>query len=508
MNGSHKLTTRTLFALCAAMVMTGGPPAALARVTAAVVSGARRESPGSDVFVTPREALLREKPSPDGRVLGKLSGGTRLALVESGDAYLKVQASGGAAGYLSREVAVVFPPDGDATCDLVTVGRTFSHNDANRRLAATLLLRASERLRAEGRPDAAVEVLLGETVEGVVKAGPPFPAGLEILQRESPSGPRAVYSGAGFRRGLEGLSKEVSQEHAQGAGPCGLLLSAASTRERASLGILRVQYPETSTTLHALWQEGAGWLALAESAEDPIVLRSASERLGVASLSLARYLLATGKSDEIAKLEERVRGVGDRLTKTLNGGTDAKKLLARAAILRAMRGNGTVFYPQEARVQIGPKERVVRIDGKLSALTLTVETRVGATHDVQPRLKAVPILPVPGSLKISPDGKSAVWIEVASPTSLVPVVASIERDEPAREVAFLASGRPLRDRALLHVVSSISGFSMDGQRLGVSIDAWNETPGPAPRYSVVSLATGELLFETSKDMRAYKRLLQ
>lgn len=508
MNTSRRLLTRVLFAISAPLVMTGGPPAALAKVTASVVSAARREPPGSDVFVTPREALLREKPSPEGRILGKLSAGTRLTLVESGDTYLKVEASGVPAGFLAREVAVVFPPDGDATCDLVTVGRTFSRNDANRRLAATLLLRASERLRAEGRPNAGVEVLLGETVEGVVKAGSPFPAGLEILQKESPSGLRAVYSGAAYRRALEGLSKEVSREHPEAAGSCGLSLTVASIRERASLGALRAQYPETSTTLHGLWQESAGWLALAESAEDPIVLCSVSDRLGVASLSLARYLLATGKSDEIARLEERVRGVGGRLTKILNGGTDGKKLLARAAILRAMRGDGTACFPQEARVQIGPKERVVRIDGKLSALTLTAETRVGATHEVQPRSKALPILPVPGSLKVSPDGKSAVWIEVAGPMSLVPVVASLERDEPAREVAFLASGRPLRDRALVHIVTSISGFSMDGQRLGVSIDAWNETPGPSPRYSVVSVATGELLFETSKDMRAYKRLLQ
>src|SRR5262249_15375888 len=158
MNTSRRLLTRVLFAISAPLVMTGGPPAALAKVTASVVSAARREPPGSDVFVTPREALLREKPSPEGRILGKLSAGTRLTLVESGDTYLKVEASGVPAGFLAREVAVVFPPDGDATCDLVTVGRTFSRNDANRRLAATLLLRASERLRAEGRPNAGVEV--------------------------------------------------------------------------------------------------------------------------------------------------------------------------------------------------------------------------------------------------------------------------------------------------------------------------------------------------------------
>jgi hypothetical protein len=505
-NSSHThLRTRILFALCAVLSLTEGPPAALAKVTASVVSAARRETSGSDVFVTPREALLREKPSPDGRILGKLPAGTRLTLVESGDTYLKVEAAGLPRGYLSREVAVVFPADAEATCELVTVGNAFSHNEANRRLAAMLLLRASERLRAAGRLDARVEVLLGETVEGLVAVGPPFPAGLEIVQKESPNGARAVYSGAAFRRAAEELAQADKPE---AGGSCVGSMSLSSTRERASLGILRSQFPEPSSTLHALWQESAGWLQLAESAEDPVVLRIASDRLGIASLSLARYLLATGKSDEMVKLEERVRGVGARLAKTLPERPDAKKLLSRAAILRAMRGDGTACFPQEARVQLGPKERVARIDGKLSALILTVETRVGATHDVQPRSKAIPILPVPGSLKISPDGKSAVWIEVSGPTSLVPVIAPLERDEPAREIAFLASGRPQRDRALGHVVSSVSGFSLDGQRLGLSIEAWNETPGPSPRYSVVSVATGELLFETSKDIRAYKRLLQ
>ena len=72
----------------------------------------------------------------------------------------------------------------------------------------------------------------------------------------------------------------------------------------------------------------------------------------------------------------------------------------------------------------------------------------------------------------------------------------------------MSSGRPLRDRALAHVVASLDGFSKDGQRLGLTIDAWNETPGPAPRYSVVSVATGELLFETSKDIKSFRRLLQ
>jgi len=506
MNSSaSRWLTRVLFALCAALVFAGGPPAALARVTAALVPAGRKEPPGSDVFVTPREALLREKPLRDAKILGKLPSGTRLKLIESGDRFLRVELPGAGSGFLAREVAVIFPLEPESTCDLVVVGRTFSANESNRRLAAMLLFRASERLRAAGTPDPRVEVLLGETTEALVAAGGALPAGLEITPASGSSGSAALYSGAAFRRALESIGKEP--EGKATAGPCGLGTSFSASRERAIAGVLRAQYPQTSATLHGLWQENAAWLSLAESAEDPSVVRAASDRLGNASLALARFLLATGKLEEIARLEERVRGAGDRVQKLAPDGSDGKKLLSRVAILRAMRGDGSASFPQEARVKIGAKERVARIEGKLAALTLTVETHVGSTNDVQ-RRSAIPVLPVPGSLKISPDGKSVAWVEIAGPTSLVPVIGSLEKDEPAREVAFLSSGRPMRDQSLAHVMSTVSGFSQDGQRLGLSIEAWNETRGPSPRFSVVSVATGELLFETSKDLRAYRRLLQ
>jgi hypothetical protein len=38
----------------------------------------RTEQLDSEVFVTPREALLRERPSPHGNIVGKLPQGTRL----------------------------------------------------------------------------------------------------------------------------------------------------------------------------------------------------------------------------------------------------------------------------------------------------------------------------------------------------------------------------------------------------------------------------------------------
>jgi hypothetical protein len=209
----------------------------------------------------------------------------------------------------------------------------------------------------------------------------------------------------------------------------------------------------------------------------------------------------------MVKLEARLRVASEHLTSELPGRPDGRKLAARASLLTAMRGDGTRPFPQEMSVQTGPKITVVRIDGKLGALMLTSQANVGSTWTAIKASKAIPVLPVPGSLKVSPDGRSAAWIEITGPSTLLPVIVSLEKDEPAREVAFLSSGRPLRDRGLSHVVSSLTGFSKDGQRLGLSIQAWNETPGPEPRLSVVSAATGELLFETSRDEKSFRRLL-
>ncbi len=450
------------------------------------------EPPGSDVFTSPREALLREKPSTQGRVVSRLPQGTRLTLVEARPTFLHVQG-----GWISREVVVVFAPDAAGTRELVTVGRSLSKTDAQRRLAAALLLRATDRLREAKTPDPEVELFLGETAEGLAAAGGPFPPELvsQFVEKAGASGPRTVYGGAAFQRALELLGKDASPE-------CGRL------RERATAGLLRAQFPERSANLTTLTQESAAWLTLAESAEDPGVLRSAAERAGTASLALGRYLLALGKADEITRLQERVRFAGARVQTLVPGGTEGRRLNSRGVILRAMAGNGTATFPQEARVSGPVRERTVRIEGKLGALQLLVETRVGNARDVAVRKAAIPILPVPGSLRIAPDGKAAAWVEVVGPSLLVPVITSLERDEPAREIAFLSDGRPLRDRALAHCMASLAGYSSDGQRLGMEIEAWNDTPGPAPRYSVVSVATGELLFETSKDMKGFQRLLQ
>lgn len=463
------------------------------------------ECAGADLFVMPREAVLREKPKANARVVSVLPAGTRLKLVAAGERFLQVDVptppapGGAAAGYIAREVTAVFPEGAEGTRDLVTVGRTLARTETYRRLAAAFLLRASDRLREAGTPDPSVELLLGETAEALatVEGISSYPAGLAIETRpELPGGSfRHFYRGDAFLRVLE-LTKNQSSGDLSGL------------RDRAMAGLLRSRYPTTSASLSALWQETAAWLQLVESASDPAALVSASDRLGSASLALGRYLLATGKTDQIATLENRVGPAGGRVAAVLGNKSHGRKLISRSGILHAMRGDGTLSFPQEARMRVGPVERVARIEGKLGALTLTSRTSVGSTHELPRRTVAVPVLPVPGSLHLSPDGRSAAWVEVVGPTTLMPVVASLVKDEPAREIAFLSDGRPLRDRSLAHVVGSISGYSGDGARLGLSIDAWNETPGPHPRFTVVSVATGELLYETSKDMKAFQRLLQ
>ena len=463
------------------------------------------EIAGADLFVMPREAVLREKPKPNARIVGTLPAGTRLKLVAPGERFLQVeipnppQPGRVAVGFVAREVTAVFPDGAEGTRDLVTVGRTLARTEPYRRLAAAFLLRASERLAQAGTPDPTVELLLGETAEALatVEGVLGYPAGLGITTRpDLPGGAlRHYYRGDAFARVLE-LTK------GQSAG------DLSGIRDRATAGLLRSRYPDTSASLPALWQETAAWLQLVETASDPAALVSAAGRLGDASLVLGRYVLASGKLDQLLTLETRIGAAGGRVAAILPNKTHGRKLISRSLILHAMRGDGTRAFPQEARVKTGPVERVARIDGKLGALELTSRTAVGSAQELPRRMSALPVLPVPGSLHIAPDGKTAAWVEVVGPSTLMPVVASLAKDEPAREVAFLSDGRPLRDRSLAHVVGSISGFSGDGMRLGLSISAWNDTPGPTPRFTIVSVATGELLYETSKDMRAYQRLLQ
>ena len=487
---ARTLIPRLLIALILSLGIAGACTYAAAETADACLVVA-----GSDAFTTPREALLREKPSREGRILARLPQGTRLTVVDARDRYLRVEARGLVPGWIAREVTVVFAPDTAATRELVVVGRAFADNDTHRLLAASLLDRAASRLREAKTGDPEVEVLLGETLEELAATGGPYRSELGLSEKTDATGTHGVYDGSAFQRAAELLGSDTSAERRR-------------VRERAQAGILRIQFRDRPASLAGLLQESNAWLSLLEVAEDPAVLRSAADRVGEASLGIGRYLLALGKLEELSKLESRVRAASVRVQSFSPETPDGRRLASRAAILLAMRGDGSPSFPQEVRIGSGGRERIVRIDGKPGALTLTVENRAGSTRDVQNRKVAVPVLPVPGSLRISPDGRSIAWIEVAGPSQLLPVMTSLERDEPAREIAFLSSGRPLRDRSLAHVVGSLAGFSKDGQRLGLSIEAWNSTPGPAPRYSVVSVATGELLFETSSDLKSFRRLLQ
>ena len=467
---------------------------------AAALPGA--EAAGADVFVTAREGLLRDRPSSAGRIVGKLPGGARVRLLKSGEKYVRVEIEAGAAGpevrvppvgFLSRDAVCFFALDDRATAELVAAGRALSGSPPHRRLAVAFLLRASQRLRAVTLGSPALEVLLGETAEALAEVGGPFPPGLEVARIPGPPS-RWVYSGEAFRRAVALTLKAEGDEMLR-------------LRERAMAGALRQQYPQTSAALTALWGETAAWLSLTESVREPVALCSSADRLGSASLSLGRLLVATGRLQDLDTLRRRVAQAGARVRSVLPKEVAGRKLTSRAGILAAMRGDATASFPQEARVKVGLREVVARLEGELGGLSLTVETVSGGVTEGRRRKAAIPVLPVPGSLRVSPDGRSAAWLEIAGPSKLLPVIAPLDRDEPAREIALLSSGRPLRDRALPHVVASLSRYSRDGQRLGLSIEAWNETPGPQPRYSVVAASTGRLIYETSTNRKRFERLL-
>ncbi|HEY6148731.1 MAG TPA: hypothetical protein VIZ69_13575, partial [Thermoanaerobaculia bacterium] len=498
--------------LCLLAAMTFLTVARLAAGSSEPLPMTREPEPaGSDVFVMDREGLLRDRPNKSGRFIGRLPGGSRLRLVEAGDEFLKVEILASdrptgdpaaadrkpSGGYLAREVASVFAPGASGTGDLLAAGRSLASSESHRRYAAAFLLCAAERLRAQGG-DPGVEVLLGETAEALAFSGGPFPPGLEVTSRPGPAGTASTWSYAGdaFRRGLSLTEKSEAED-------------LRRIRDRATAGVLRQRFPGGGPlSIPVLSGECDAWLELSRTATDPLALRASADRLGSSSLALGRLLVASGRSKELESLEARIAETAARVSSLLPEDRSSLKLLSRGQVLRAMRGTGAAPFPQEVRGRFGPKEMIVRIERRSDALELTVETKVGSTHTGPRKRAATPLLPVPGSLRLSPDGRSIAWLEIAGPSKVVPVLASLEKDEPAREIALLSTGRPLRDSGLAHVLSNLSGYSKDGQRLGVSVQAWNETPGPDARYSVVSVATGELVFETSKDVKSFERLIR
>lgn len=469
----------------------------------------RGEPPGCDVFVIARAAVLRDKPSRESRFLATLPAGSRLRLIESLDQYLRVEVASATppalgtdglvraarSGWLAREVAAVFPPGAAGSDALAATGRRLSAEPAQRGVAAAYLLRAADRFREEGRDTPEIEILLGDTAEALAAAGGPFPPGIDVARRACPSAGKARwrYTGDAFRRALS-LSDE----------PDGA--QAAALLDRAKAGVVRQEHPrDLPPSLEDSSKETADWLALVQCARDAGVLRAASDRLATASLDLARSLLAAGRAKDLELLERQLSDSAAGLSSVLDDPVIAR-FRARAALVHAMRGDGSRSFPQEARVRIGPKTLVVRVDagrmgGAAGSLELTSQATVGGTRVPPRRRFAVPVLPVPGSLTVSPDGRSAAWIEVKAPSRLVAVVAPLDTDAPAREIAP-------GDRAGSYLLSALTGYSRDGQRLGVSTLTGSGASASEPRYCVVSSATGDLVFETSRDLKSFRRLIE
>lgn len=450
--------------------------------------------PGSDVLVIERSAPLRLGPSARAAVGARLPEGSRLVVVgEKGD-FLEARladgpsdaASGlpaaGTAGFLAPAHAVVFPDGPEGTDAMLAVGRFLAATGSRRGAGTALLARACERLDAEGRADPLPLVALGEAVEKLAAAGGPLPPGLAATSRLVPGedAPRLVPDGAPFARAVALLTE-------RGAAPAALL-------DRARAGLLRARHPVPGQTLPELWEETAAWLALLDGATTPSVLSEAGDRLGEAGLALGRLLLAAGRLDLHAELEGRLGGVAAHLASRLPGGTDAARLAGRVAILRASRGDGTPPVPQRAGWGQGPAPFAVSIEGAPGALDLVV-TRAGSSR-VSRRL-SVPVLPVPGSLRLSPDGRTAAWLELSTPRTIAPVIVPLEGDGARGDAALLAGGRPGRDRRRGHLVSRLLAFSPDGTRLGVALTAWDEVPPGAPRLAVLSTATAEPLVDAS-----------
>jgi hypothetical protein len=165
-----------------------------------------------------------------------------------------------------------------------------------------------------------------------------------------------------------------------------------------------------------------------------------------------------------------------------------------------MGGDGTLPFPQVAEWGAGPRPMGVSLEGELGDLRLVVRGAGAAPA----RRFAGPVLPVPGSLRLSPDGRSAAWLEVSTPSAITPMLVSLETGAGA-DASILAGGRPSRDRRRAHVATTLLGFSPDGSRLGLSTVAWNDEPPSGGRLSVVETASARLLLEASEGGRGRVR---
>ena len=487
----------------------------------------------TDVFVMPREAALHERASSKSGVVAVVRGGERLRETAISGRFLRVErvldaeaGTDAAAGFVAREAVSVFPPGPRGTSELAAAGSALAGTSAYRTLGVAMLERASERLREEGTPDPTIEIRLGESAEALARENGRWPQGVPRTFRACAATKGAAGTAEAATKGAAGTAEAATRGTAgtAGTGRCGVYTGEAfqralalatapgaqgldTVRDRASAGLLRAKYPETTDTLTLLWQETADWLALAETARDREALEASTERLGASGLALGRYLLATSRLDQLDTLRLRLISTAQRATSAAPGSSCGERLSGRAVILQAMRGDGSRAFPQEARSRIGGLESVVRVQGALGSLTLATRREGQGAPTPWASVPATPVLPVPGSLRVSRDGRYAAWIEVAGPARLVPVVARLDPPEPAREIALLSSGRPLRDRSRDHVLAWLDDFSDDGSRIGLSILAWDEKPGPSARRFVVSSESARIVAETDSQ-RKYRAAMK
>jgi hypothetical protein len=413
----------------------------------------------SDVFVTASAVALRDGASLASKVVARLEPGVHGTLIERRAGFLRVRVAtdAGQEGWLSRDLAAVFPAGPQGSADLAAAGRFLAADPARRGLALALLARGAVRLSEAGMPDAATEICLGETAEarGEPGAAEAFERARSLLERPA---------------GAERRSPLLS---------------------RADAGLLRARFPKTGTGLAALLRESEAWLELVEAAGDGEVTALAADRAGAAALELGRLLLAAGRLEELGGLARRLDESVSRMLPDGRGDA-APRLAGRAALLRSMRGSGGPAFPQEVSYGLGPRPMAFRIQGDLGQLELVVSPAAGGPA----RRLAQPVLPVPGSLRVSSDGRCAAWLEVSAPSTIAPFVAC--RDgAPVADALHLAGGRPLRDRKRRHTVTALLGFSGDGSKLGLAVAAWDDQPPERSRLTVLQASSAEVLLDAA-----------
>jgi hypothetical protein len=306
--------------------------------------------------------------------------------------------------------------------NLVVVGRYLAADDTRLPLAAAFLARGAARLRAAGAPDPAADVVLGETAERLASRPGAAPEGVEFgFVLDTASGRRVrVYSGEAFRRALDAVP-----EAADGA--------LGELRERALAGALRARFPLPGVTLVSKWEETVAWLTFAEAVRSPRVAEGVSRRLEKAAPALARLLLAAGKMEDLTALDRRLTDASQRLEALEPDPAKARRLRGAARAVRALRGNGRPPFPQEVWLTPGPGAAVVRIEGEIAALVLVVTARPDAPKAAATRrVLAAPLLPVPGSLAVTPDRRAVTWLEVETPTRLARVAYALDGSGPVK----------------------------------------------------------------------------